>query len=620
MNSIKKIFKLDKDIVKEAVLLLGLDDEGEMINKINLSIDYASQNLLIIPNNQIALSKFFIPKVEKYYPDINKAIEETFDIISLVKYCPSNNVTEDGEIDDVISFEPLDKNNIIKVNNFCYSKESFEKYLRHWIEDHKDPNNVLDIQRNTISNEILDQYDFFVAYKENYESESEEESEEEDLIIRSDINLDFSNASLTELTRDMIFHTNNDEDINDKNVTINLRNNSLIEVDGSVFGNPRSLRLYLEYNPIEKIYSLPRNLISISFCEAYLQRGISFNLPHLKEISFVSCIPEGIEEEDNSLRDILKSIEDSISIENIIIIDCGLKTLHGIQFPISSIEITLTQNYIENLCDFDRNINLRKLDLSNNSITYAAIKQVEFPKVEDFLEIYFINNQYLSTLDERFYKSKIYIAGTSIIDINISLFGGYYERDISEYIILFSPSENYKTDKYMKLKTVLDIRYMQITDSKYESKDFKDISGYLYLSDNEIEHFLSSYCNPYLSKLDLSHNNIIDLIFLQELVFLSYANLSNNNIFYIPNLYNLQDLYYIDLSNNKIRNIDLDFLPGNLDTIILSENPIENITNDPPINTRIFLDIEVIERLNDEKWIKNIDINDPYVNYICLRI
>ena len=60
MTSVRKIFRMNFQEAKEEIKILGLEDGGDILNKINLCLHANKNGLLPKPEDEIVASRFFM--------------------------------------------------------------------------------------------------------------------------------------------------------------------------------------------------------------------------------------------------------------------------------------------------------------------------------------------------------------------------------------------------------------------------------------------------------------------------------------------------------------------------------------------------------------------------------
>lgn len=612
MTSVREIFRMNDLEVREALELIGLKNESDMINKINLCLDANKHGLLPKQEDDIVSSRYFIPNVEKYYPNVSKILDETFSELSLLKECPINQDWS-GDVVDLISYDSLDIHNFIKVNNICYNKETFEKYLREWVSNKK-PLEVLDIYKNKIPEDILNNYDFYLSYKDRYLLNHDSDDSYYNNPIQI---LNFSYDNLGVITEEILYR--NYVDRNYTYLVIKLQNNYLRTFDGSILTRYKdAIILDLRGNPIENIYNLPENvLIHIHIGGAHLYGRIELN-------NFCNIYWESTD--IDTLKNFLYKIHNS-NVKGISVISSNLEDISYLHFPSNIQEIYLPKNNIQNLCiQFDEYQQLKILDLSDNNITYAALRQTKFPQTLNNINLN--NNVNLSYIDNRFHNAWISIKNTQVLYSPESMIkNGDKVKFINNEIYEVDECNELISDKTIKNKMLMVSSEISrhAFDDRLAVKNFKNVSGMLNIKNCTITTLaqLSSYdFNPYLSELIIEKCGIFDMTFILNLKYLSSIQLIYNNLYEIPNLKMLKCLTSINLQENSIKYINLSFLPKSLEILYLMGNPLEEIddsddnffhyyTNQTKI-LKIYIDKTFFSEADNNIWLKMIESNPHY--------
>jgi len=218
------------------------------------------------------------------------------------------------------------------------------------------------------------------------------------------------------------------------------------------------------------------------------------NLSYMTSLNINKCILDEIS--------YLPSLLQFLKINN-----CGLKIISCKTFPPTLIEMDLSNNDIELICDFEPLIKLRKLILDDNSLTYIndipksvetiSLKQNKLTKItflmENLKEIY-LNKNHISDIEEL-------LDSVEILDIS--------NNNIGMICLL---SENLK---------ILNA---------YNCKLTKILCKF----------------PPKLKKLDLFSNSLESVPDFPDS--LEWVDLSSNELLYLPK--NIKNLKYFDISNN----------------------------------------------------------------------
>ena len=288
-------------------------------------------------------------------------------------------------------------------------------------------------------------------------------------------------------------------------------------------------------------------------------------------------------------------------------------------FPLTLKKLDLSFNYISNLNEIEKNMNLEWINLDFNNISsithllelnrikeiYCSNNLIESLSEDDYIK--FNNLSFLEIIDfsrnriiysEENYRSKIIFNCSNLIKLNKKLvsekekkeanelYNGKVTIELLEKRIKEKSENNFSVDLNQLVE--LDLSGLNLKDENYifDKKQYPNLKK-LNISNNyfttlEIfgllpelselnlnsnffcELFPKKYCKNFktrfnfsnLKLFDISNNKLSDIIGINNFTKLRKLNLKDNYILKIDSLDKLNDLNYLNISNNKLRSCD----------------------------------------------------------------
>jgi hypothetical protein len=187
--------------------------------------------------------------------------------------------------------------------------------------------------------------------------------------------------------------------------------------------------------------------------------------------------------------------------------NCGLKIVSCKTFPTTLIEMDLSNNDIELICDFEQLIRLKKLILDDNSLSYIN----DIPKSIEIISLKQNKLTKITFLME--HLKEVYLNKNQIIDI----------EELLDTIEILDISNN---NIGMICLLPMNLRILNAYNCK-------------------LKKILCKF-PPNLKKLDLFSNSLESVSDFPDS--LEWVDLSSNDILYLPK--NIKNLKYFDISNN----------------------------------------------------------------------
>lgn len=416
---------------------------------------------------------------------------------------------------------------------------------------------------NPIIEEIINRFetDSISRIQQTEQNQNEASTREPELV-----NVNLSRQGLTELNQ-RYFTNLNGNDVE----YIDLSENRLTKVDGRIFNNPYKIDdLILGGNPLQEIENIPDVTQAITIRAANFMKRPDFDIRDLKNLSIRGSV----------IYD-FNNIKYGNNLTNIKITKCHIRSLHNCKFPISVVDLDFSDNKISNLTDFSNLINLKKLNLNLNLITYEALLQAIFPENVEYIHL--LDNP-IDEVDQRFHKaqvglSKKYFDGSKL-DQDWEIIGNRpdYISFKSKYVENHGTQPEYVVNEYHEMLEELDYSYKEISSTFFDDSDFRDVIKKLELSDNNLVNIPSDVFNSCLNKLLLDSNSIKEITF--SLKFLEYLNLSDNKITSLSGFAEYFPLLKkLIIIGNKIKKVDSTDLSNTIILLNLSDNNIETFND-----------------------------------------
>ena len=187
--------------------------------------------------------------------------------------------------------------------------------------------------------------------------------------------------------------------------------------------------------------------------------------------------------------------------------NCGLKIISCKSYPSTLIEMNLSNNDIELICDFEPLIKLKKLILDDNSLTYIN----DIPKSVEIISLKQNKLTKITFLME--FLKEVYLNKNQINDI----------------------------EELLDSVEILDISNNNIGMIYLLSENLKILNAY----NCKLKKILCKF-PPKLKKLDLFSNSLETVPDFPDS--LEWVDLSSNELLYLPK--NIKNLKYFDISNN----------------------------------------------------------------------
>jgi Leucine-rich repeat (LRR) protein len=486
-----------------------------------------------------------------------------------------NNIFEDGNVLDPLTYDIIEEENLLRISNTCYHKNTIKQIVDEYnisvFNEENEGNDLLDpYTRNPISEDILNMFPnitFKILNNDDIDKIKDKTYIQYLNVVTEVKNTDFL-SSLKELKE------------------LYLENNKITDIS-SLSSLTQLQTLYFNYNRITDISSLS-SLTKLENLDLAINQitDISslFSLAQLKELSLANNQITDI----SSLSSLTKLETLSLAINQIIDIS-SLSSLAQLK------ELSLTNNRITNISSLSSLTKLEILSLENNRITdisplssLTKLKNLDLEnnRIIDISPL--VNLKELETL----YLNKNQITDISPLDNLKELETLYLNKN---QITDISPLDNLKELKtlFLAINQIIDISSLsslaQLKELHLNDNQITDISPLdnlkelttLYLNVNQITDISSLSSLTKLQTLFLNNNKITNISSLSSLAQLNILYLNDNKITNISHLSSLAQLKELYLNNNKITDISSLSSLTKLEILSLNNNKITDISSLP---------------------------------------